>query len=365
MSNEVWILGGTGRSARAIAAELLRRGVEPVLVGRDEARLTAASPGGGRVVVAWDVAAMAAEIRGQRPAVVINTIGPFTVTAAPIIEACLPGTHYVDLANDVAAVGVVLDRHEAATAAGRTLVTGAGFGVTATESVVVSLCEGRPQPSHVRVDMIPSLDLEAGRLGEALAGTMLEGLPGVEGGRRFGGRRYRSGRLAPAQLAGEPLDLTLPDGDTVTTASMPLGELIAAQRASGAPSVLSASSEAPSSPVIRAALPIATALLYLAPLRAFAIRRLASVEFKARKRPREFSWGHAVVRWPDGSTAEGWLRVGEAQSFTGAVPAEVAKRLLAGEGKPGAHFPAALFGPSLAESCGGEYVSAHSGHGRR
>ncbi len=41
---------------------------------------------------------------------------------------------------------------------------------------------------------------------------------------------------------------------------------------------------------------------------------------------------------------------------TGAVPAEVARRLLAGEGRPGAFTPAALFGPSLALACGGEYV---------
>jgi hypothetical protein len=43
--------------------------------------------------------------------------------------------------------------------AGRTVVTGAGFGVTATESVVVKLCQGRPAPAIVRVDMIPSLAL--------------------------------------------------------------------------------------------------------------------------------------------------------------------------------------------------------------
>jgi hypothetical protein len=35
---------------------------------------------------------------------------------------------------------------------------------------------------------------------------------------------------------------------------------------------------------------------------------------------------------------------------------EVARRLLAGEGKPGAHTPAALFGPSLAQACGGAYL---------
>jgi hypothetical protein len=62
------------------------------------------------------------------------------------------------------------------------------------------------------------------------------------------------------------------------------------------------------------------------------------------------------VEWADGSTQEGWLRVGDAQVFTGAVPAEVTRRLLAGEGRPGAFTPAALFGPSLALACGGEYV---------
>jgi len=39
METEVWILGGAGRAGRAIAAELARRGVAPVLVGRDSARL--------------------------------------------------------------------------------------------------------------------------------------------------------------------------------------------------------------------------------------------------------------------------------------------------------------------------------------
>jgi hypothetical protein len=47
---------------------------------------------------------------------------------------------------------------------------------------------------------------------------------------------------------------------------------------------------------------------------------------------------------------------GEAQSWTGAVPAEVVRRLLAGEGRPGAYTPASLFGPSLAEACGAEYL---------
>jgi short subunit dehydrogenase-like uncharacterized protein len=358
VGTEVWILGGTGRSGRAIAAELMNRGVTPVLAGRDATRLAqaAARAGGGRTVVAASVEAMSAEIRRQRPAVVINTIGPFTATAVPIAQACLPASNYLDLANDVAAVSALLSLDEAATAAGRTVLTGAGFGVTATESVVVKLCEGRPAPARVRVDMVPALEGEAGVIGEALAGTILDGLPGIEGGRRYQGRRYRDGRLAPAPIGGEVLHLTLPDGSQVTTASMPLGELIAAQRASGAPDVLAASSEVPSSTAARVAMPLAFALLEIGPVREFAKRRVARVKVKAHKQPREHSWGHARLEWADGTVREGWLRVGEAQAFTGAVPAEIARRLLAGEGSPGVGTPAAVFGPALAEACGGEYL---------
>lgn len=351
---EVWILGGTGRSARAIATELRRRDIRPTLVGRDAGRLAAAA-NGLPTLVAASVGEIADAIRRQRPAVVVNTIGPFTDTAGPLLDACLTCGDYVDLANDLAAVSATLDRGDALAAAGRTAVTGAGFGVTATESVVVRLCEGRPVPRRVRVDMVPSLAVEAGAVGDALAGTILEGLPGVEGGGRYQGRRYRDGRLAPDQIGGDPIRLTLPDGSTVTTGSMPLGELMAAQRASGAADVVAASSEAPTSRIARAILPTATGLLNIGPVRAFARRRLAAVRFKAAPKPREHSWGHAVIEWPDGSTREGWLRVGEAQSWTGAVPAEVTRRLLHGQGKPGAFTPAALFGPTLAESCGGVF----------
>jgi len=358
MGTEVWILGGTGRSGAAIAAELVSRGITPVLVGRDAARLKTAAArfGNGRTVVAGSVEAMAAEIRRQQPAVVINTVGPFGATAVPIASACLPGSHYVDLANDVAAVSMLLGMTEVAAAAGRSLVTGAGFGVTATESVVVNLCEDRPAPTHLRVDMVPSLAIEAGVVGEALAAGILDGIPGVEGGGRFEGRRYQDGRLVAARLGGDVEHLTLPDGTKITTASMPLGELLAAQRASGAPSVVAASSEAPSSPLMRALLPLGTMLLAIGPVRRFAIRRLAQLKLKARERPREHSWAHARATWADGTVREGWLRLGDAQTFTGAVPAEVARRLLAGEGKPGAHTPAALFGTSLAKACGGEYL---------
>ena len=129
MSRTVWVLGGTGRTGTAIATRLIARGIAPVLVGRSADRLQAiATPLGLASIVAAGPEAMAAAIRRERPGVVVNTIGPFVATSAAIFAACLDvGGDYLDLANDMGAVPAVLARHDDATSAGSTIVTGAGF----------------------------------------------------------------------------------------------------------------------------------------------------------------------------------------------------------------------------------------------
>lgn len=133
--NDIWILGATGRSGRAIAADLVARGGNPVLSGRNAGRLreVADQLGPVRTVPVRSLDSLVAEFERNPPAVVVNTIGPFTETALPVIRACPPGTHYVDLSNELTSVTDLLDAHDAAVAAGRCVVTGAGFDVLATE----------------------------------------------------------------------------------------------------------------------------------------------------------------------------------------------------------------------------------------
>jgi short subunit dehydrogenase-like uncharacterized protein len=154
MSDEIWVFGATGRTGRAVAARLHEAGFRPVLVGRDRARLEsiAAELGGDPRIVAGALGTALSGLAQAAPAVVVNTIGPFAGTAPQVVRVCPPGTHYVDVANELAAVSGVLDLHEQAVATNRTLVTGAGFGVLATESVVLQLCEGQPPAARVRVD---------------------------------------------------------------------------------------------------------------------------------------------------------------------------------------------------------------------
>jgi short subunit dehydrogenase-like uncharacterized protein len=350
-TKEIWILGAAGRCGRAIAAELAARQLPLVLVGRDRARLgeLAATLGGApRIVVAGSLDAIVTELSQGHPAVVVNTIGPFTETALPIARAGAPGSHYVDLSNELSSFISLLGLHDEAIAAGRCLVIGAGFGVLATESVVMKLCAGRPPAARVRVDAVPRID-GSGVLGPTLAASLVDGLAA-------GGRRYENGRLVRAPLAGDAERLTLPDGSTAVTSGVPSGDLEAARRASGASFAVAGSSEVPSTPLTRVLLPALAALLSWRVVRDAAKSRLARMHISPPAKPREFSFTHARVQWPDGSIREGWLRAGEGMAFTAKSASEIAARLAGNRGRPGAYTPGALFGPELAVQAGAQFI---------
>ena len=342
----VWVLGGTGRCGRAIAANLAARGAELVLVGRNASRLAeAADPLGARTVVAGSVRDSLDAVARERPAVVVNTVGPFTRTAPEVLAACPPGTGYVDLSNELASTTDLLDAHDEFAASDRCAVTGAGFGVLATESVVRALCAGRTPPARVRVDAAAAVD-GSGPLGPAVAASAVDVLSA-------GGLRYAGGKLVRARLGGDAEQLTAPDGTTIRTASGPAGDLAAAQRASAAPSVVAASTMIPAGRVVGALLPVASALLALPAARAAASRLLA--RSRAAQPDRTTSWAHARAEWDDGQVREGWLRSGEGMAFTANVAAEVAHRLAHGGFQPGSHTPGSLLGPELAEQAGGKF----------
>ena len=89
MSDEVWVLGATGRSGRAIAARLHAAGVPLVLAGRDRAHLEGGvgELGGAPRLVVGELDAVIAELARDAPAVVVNTVGPFTTTATRVVRA--------------------------------------------------------------------------------------------------------------------------------------------------------------------------------------------------------------------------------------------------------------------------------------
>ncbi|MCH0558436.1 saccharopine dehydrogenase NADP-binding domain-containing protein [Streptomyces sp. MUM 16J] len=352
-TGEIWILGATGRIGRAVAARLAARGADIVLIGRshESLRQVAAAAGrpGANLVATDSVEHMAAEIASRRPGLVVNALGGYAETAVGIARACMPGGHYVDLAADLVAIPRLFGLHRQAADVGSTLITGAGFGVLATEAVVVKLCEGRPTPDQVRADALASVATEAGTMGTAFAATVVDAITS-------GGRRIENGQMVKTRLGSNVETHALPDGQTAKSAGAPSGELLAVQRASNAPNVAVTSGLAPTSMLVRAALPLFAALLSMPPVRRVAVRQMAKAPIKAAPRPRTHSWGHVVATWPDGSQTEGWLRTDDGMDYTADVITETALRLADGHAPYGAYTPAAAFGPDLAIAAGGAFL---------
>jgi short subunit dehydrogenase-like uncharacterized protein len=352
-SSAVWILGATGRTGRAIAARLSERSdVTVVAVGRSASRLAslqAAMPHPVRVEALATAELMAEAIGRERPRLVINLMGEYAATGPLIARACMPGGAYMDLANDMRAIGAVLAMNDEAAAAGSALVTAAGFGVVATEAVVARLCAGQPVPRRVRVDALASWASEGGMVGEAFAATTLSVITS-------GGRVYRDGRIVPTRLGSNVQRLRLPDGTSIVSGAVPTGELIAARAASGAPDVDVTSGLAPTAPAIRAMLPLLTVLLRSDLFRGFLLRLIARQKTTAAPRPRPHSWGHAVVEWSDGRSAESWLRADDAMDYTAEVLLAVASRVLGGSAPAGAYTPASGLGADIATDAGAAFI---------
>ncbi|GAA3680066.1 saccharopine dehydrogenase NADP-binding domain-containing protein [Nonomuraea antimicrobica] len=127
----VAVFGAYGHTGRFVVAELRARGYVPLLLGRDQGKLTAlaqAQPG----LETWqasadDPAALDRALKGADA--VINTAGPFASTAGPLVEAALrAGIPYVDVAAEIEAnVDTFAHFAERAGAAGIAVVPAMAF----------------------------------------------------------------------------------------------------------------------------------------------------------------------------------------------------------------------------------------------
>ena len=316
-TSDVLLLGAAGNSGRAIAAELAARGLSVRLAGRrrgpleDLARALAADGATAdvRTVDVGDPASLAGAIAGV--GVVLSTIGPFARQAGPVIDACLAArVPYVDIANEWPAVRGLLDRDGPARAHAVALVTGAGFGPAATETLVLRLVEQLGGvPDLVRVAAAAGV----ARRSEGVRQTMEESLShGVT-------ITYRDDQVVRETLGSGATIVTF-GGAQRQMLPGPVGDLETARLASGAANVVAyiANPAAPSSGTD------------------------------------SYTWAEVVG--PDGHALTAELHTGEGVRATAAIAAETTRRILAGV-KPGAWTAGQLFGAALVTDATGAQVT--------
>jgi short subunit dehydrogenase-like uncharacterized protein len=243
---------------------------------------------------------------------VLNTVGPFSRHAGPVVDACVEvGVPYVDLANELPAVRELLQRDAEARRRGVVLVTGAGFGVVATETLALRLAQRNgEQLAEIQLAAAPAVASSSA----GVRATVAEALSG-------GSARYADGRLVAVPFGEGVRTVAFPDRPRQVV-PVPVGDLVAAQRATGAPNVVVYGDTAAHS-----APPTDAAHL------------------------RSYAWATATTA--SGQCLAARLTFGEGLQASADIAVEVAERVLSGAA-PGAWTPGHLFGPDLAEACGAD-----------
>ncbi|HIC7210942.1 saccharopine dehydrogenase family protein [Burkholderia stabilis] len=154
----VAVYGATGHTGRFVLAELARRGLGAIRIGRDAARLAegGGDAGSSRGAAIDDPAALDTALHGADA--VINCAGPYLDTALPLADAALrAGIPYLDLTAEQPSVLALAERTDArARAAGVTIVPAAAFYGGLADLLVTAVAD-RNQPID-RVDIATGLD---------------------------------------------------------------------------------------------------------------------------------------------------------------------------------------------------------------
>ena len=224
--NEWLLYGANGYTGRLLAAEARRRGLAPVLAGRNRAALEALGRDLGlpvRVFGLDDPVAVVAGLAGMK--LVLHCAGPFSATAAPMLRACLDaGVHYTDITGEIEVFARCHALDSAAMARGIVLLPGAGFDVVPTDGVAGLLLRELPEATAL------VLGFEAG--GGASPGTTRTGLEGLASG----GRVRRGGELVRVPLAYRTRTFDR-DGKPRTAMTIPWGDLYTAWVSTGIPDI--------------------------------------------------------------------------------------------------------------------------------
>ena len=222
-----WILYGvTGYTGRLVVEEAVRRGLRPTVAGRDpDAVATVAAEFGlqSKAFGLEDVSSIRDAIRGTR--LVLHCAGPFSVTAEPMIEACLnEGVHYLDITGEIDVFAYAQSRQEDARRADVVLIPGVGFDVVPSDCLAASLVEALPAATEL------VLAFEAA--GGASPGTAKTSIEGIG----KGGRVRRDGRLETVPMAWKTRRIPFAHAER-TAVTIPWGDVFTAYISTGIPDI--------------------------------------------------------------------------------------------------------------------------------
>ncbi|MES1244972.1 MAG: saccharopine dehydrogenase NADP-binding domain-containing protein [Acidobacteriota bacterium] len=325
------IYGANGYTGELAAREAARRGLKPILAGRNPEAVgrLASELGLEQRVFSLE------EPKLEGMSAVLHCAGPFVRTSRPMVEACLAaGAHYLDITGEIAVFEKVLALGGKAEKAGVALLPGVGFDVVPSDCLAARLAAALPDATELTLAFAST----KGSISRGTMKTMIESFPAA-------GAVRRDGRIVPVPVAFDAREIDFPGGRRWAM-TIPWGDVSTAWWSTGIPNIRVYTGTPPKTIRKMRRLNPFLPLLGWKPLKRFLQRqvekRVTGPSEEIRRTSRVELWGEA--RNASGRSVTATLVTPEAYHLTAVTAVESAERAARGEVPPGAWTPSKAFG---------------------
>lgn len=332
------IYGANGYTGELIAREAVRKGLSPILAGRNAeavARLAKELGLQSRAFSLDDPQGTAAELYGVKA--VLHCAGPFVHTSRPMVAACLAtGASYLDITGEITVFEKVLAKGEDARKAGVVLIPGVGFDVVPSDCLAARLAAALPDAT----DLTLAFYTEGGSTSRGTLKTMIESLP-------HAGAIRKDGRIVPVPVAWDAREIDFGGRAGRRWAmTIPWGDVSTAYHSTGIPNIRVYSGTPPKAIRRMKRLAPFLPLAGWKPVKRFAQRwvekKVTGPTPQQRETARVYLWGEA--RNAAGRVVTSRIETPEGYRFTAESSVACIEKVLAGTVQPGAWTPSKAFG---------------------
>ena len=345
------IYGANGYTGRLIVKEARKRGLQPILAGRNREAIEVMATESGFDSRVFDLDDSLATIEGLKDvSVVLHCAGPFSATSQQMIEACLKtNCHYLDITGEISVFANAHRQSDEARRADIVLIPGVGFDVVPTDCLAAILVNMLPAATSM------TLAFKSG--GSMSPGTMKTSIEGLAGG----GCVRQDGKLKWVPLAWKSRDIPFATGKRFAM-TIPWGDVFTAYISTGVPDIEVYMAASPSTVLRMKRFRMMKPLLSMQWVQNMMKRRVErSVTGPAageRENSRMELWGE--VKSADGRSVTASMTTPDGYDVTVTASLGIVERLLENDVEGGFYTPSLLMGAEYAASLPGISVATKS-----
>lgn len=337
MSNTFLIYGANGYTGELITRMAVERGLKPILAGRNAIAVEELAKKHHleyRIFSLDETDRVDAAL--QEVDMVLHCAGPFSITSAPMVKACLRNKkHYTDITGEISVFETCAAFDPKAQDAGIMVMPGVGFDVVPSDCLARHLKDRLPTATHLSLAFYGM-----GRISHGTQATMTMNVG-------KGGAIRRDGKITGVPSAWKTREIDFGEGVVKTGVTIPWGDVATAFYSTGIPNIEVFTIVPPSNLKMMKAARYIGWLLATGPFQSYLQKKIPAggPSDAEREKGRTLLWGEASDS--NGNKVESRLQGPEGYTLTAIAALNIAEKILAGNFTAGYQTPAKAYGADL------------------